>query len=483
MTSEEEEPPKQITSPKPKPTRMSEQTISKTITSPKPATATRTQQGWSLPSPKTETYADKVKMSKKPLDVKFNLTPLGFTTKYQRERQKKTEWIQRLSEQIDREKEDETIITWYTTKQVIKSTLLQVDMYITSTDMDNNKDRIKLITNKDQEAIDTIWEFAQNTTKKLNEKKKNWIQAFGPAIEKEFAIQTDDWPDFTRAWDKSLKDIGIRVPTQDLREHTPWNLDESVIDKPDLLDKLWNIVLQYAKPEEEATQQTASDTIAQNQTIEKSITNSQTPWGIIGILAALLILGLMFFRKKSNPGFPNSNNNYPNNNNFNMQNNQQNDANKPNNFQQKMQNMVGGNNNQTNKNNIDNNERMADGIENIYFLRQAKGVFLHIQSMNNPDNLTEIAKYLTPALYNEIKDEMANNLTIADFSVLNCSLVSSNIENNQLLASVEFNGMVSENPDEAPKPFNEIWNFIKPDIKNNKWLVAGIQQKETPPVK
>ncbi|MCE2705532.1 MAG: 39S ribosomal protein L45 [Proteobacteria bacterium] len=230
-------------------------------------------------------------------------------------------------------------------------------------------------------------------------------------------------------------------------------------------------------------QQTASDTIAQNQTIEKSITNSQTPWGIIGILAALLILGLMFFRKKSNPGFPNSNNNYPNNNNFNMQNNQQNDANKPNNFQQKMQNMVGGNNNQTNKNNIDNNERMADGIENIYFLRQAKGVFLHIQSMNNPDNLTEIAKYLTPALYNEIKDEMANNLTIADFSVLNCSLVSSNIENNQLLASVEFNGMVSENPDEAPKPFNEIWNFIKPDIKNNKWLVAGIQQKETPPVK
>ncbi len=173
-TSEEEEPPKQIASPQPKPTRMSEQIISKTITSPKPATATRTQQGWSLPSPKTETYADKVKMSKKPLDVKFNLTPLGFTTKYQRERQKKTEWIQRLSEQIDREKEDETIITWYTTKQVIKSTLLQVDMYITSTDMDNNKDRIKLITNKDQEAIDTIWEFAQNTTKKLNEKKKNW---------------------------------------------------------------------------------------------------------------------------------------------------------------------------------------------------------------------------------------------------------------------------------------------------------------------
>ncbi len=46
---------------------------------------------------------------------------------------------------------------------------MQIDMYITSTDMDNNKDRIKLITNDDQEAFNTIWQLAQNTTKKLND--------------------------------------------------------------------------------------------------------------------------------------------------------------------------------------------------------------------------------------------------------------------------------------------------------------------------
>ncbi len=61
--------------------------------------------------------------------------------------------------------------------------------------MDNNKDRIKLITNKDQEAIDTIWNLAQNTTAKLNEKKKIWIPALGQAMEREYDIKTEDWPD------------------------------------------------------------------------------------------------------------------------------------------------------------------------------------------------------------------------------------------------------------------------------------------------
>jgi len=68
-TTSEEEAPKQITLPKPKPTRMSEQTISKALTSPKAATdnkAKRTQQGWNVPSPTTETYTDKVKRPKKP---------------------------------------------------------------------------------------------------------------------------------------------------------------------------------------------------------------------------------------------------------------------------------------------------------------------------------------------------------------------------------------------------------------------------------
>jgi len=65
---------------------------------------------------------------------------------------------------MKREMDNEIPLTWNTTKNVIKGTLLQMDMYITTMDMDNNKDCIKSIATRDQEAINTIWNLAQNTT-------------------------------------------------------------------------------------------------------------------------------------------------------------------------------------------------------------------------------------------------------------------------------------------------------------------------------
>jgi predicted lipid-binding transport protein (Tim44 family) len=126
-------------------------------------------------------------------------------------------------------------------------------------------------------------------------------------------------------------------------------------------------------------------------------------------------------------------------------------------------------------------ERMPDGVETIYFLRQVKGMFLHIQSMNNAANIDEIAKYMTPDLYKEISNDIINNASIADFSSLDCCLINSETNDNQLVASVKFFGNVSEEPDQPAKPFTEIWNFIKPDITINRWLVAGIQQAEALP--
>jgi predicted lipid-binding transport protein (Tim44 family) len=222
--------------------------------------------------------------------------------------------------------------------------------------------------------------------------------------------------------------------------------------------------------------QTASGTVSQQaQTATTNNINnaaqneSKIPWGIISILVILLVIGLMFFRKKSRPEFQNSNGfNNNQNNSFNIPNIQKREASPQYNAQNNQDN--------ANQNNSFNDEKMPDGIEKMYFLRQAKGIFLHIQSMNNPENLSEIVKYLTPDLYNEIKEDIANNQTIADFPVLNCNLISANIENNQLVASVSFNGVVSESPDQPSQPFFEIWNFVKTDLNTNKWLVAGIQQ-------
>ena len=42
------------------------------------------------------------------------------------------------------------------------------------------------------------------------------------------------------------------------------------------------------------------------------------------------------------------------------------------------------------------------------------------------------------------------------------------------MASVEFNGMIREQPSAGPSPFREVWNMTKPK-EGGGWLVAGVQ--------
>lgn len=209
---------------------------------------------------------------------------------------------------------------------------------------------------------------------------------------------------------------------------------------------------------------------SENMQNSSSNLTGQFPWGLIMGLGLLFAFGLFIFRKKIAPGIPS---NVSNNNHF-MKNND-------NNIQSSsaISNNYNFNNTNAHINNTTENvvEKMPDGIETVYFLRQAKGMFLHIQSMNNAININEIEKYLTKDLYNEIKEKVAGNDFVADFPSLDCKLIECVTENGQLVASVRFLGMVSEEPNAPPVNFNEIWNFIKSANTNNKWLVAGITQE------
>ena len=223
--------------------------------------------------------------------------------------------------------------------------------------------------------------------------------------------------------------------------------------------------------------ETASGTAAAVQTAEAP---SNIPWGIIAILGALLVMGLMFFRKKTDPSLSGNNNS----------------LNSYNNSQQTKFNIPNINKNSTatgaaaatskwskfipNSGATEKAEeptKMPDGVEFVYFLRQVKGMFLHIQSMNNPDNANEVEKYMTAELFNDMKADITNNASIADFSDLDCQLLECEDKDGQLIASVKFFGMVSEEPEQPAHPFSEIWNFVKSAQTNNRWLVAGIQQE------
>jgi predicted lipid-binding transport protein (Tim44 family) len=45
----------------------------------------------------------------------------------------------------------------------------------------------------------------------------------------------------------------------------------------------------------------------------------------------------------------------------------------------------------------------------------------------------------------------------------------------EYMASVEFSGMIREEPSAGPSPFREVWNMTKPKDGSSGWLVAGVQ--------
>lgn len=120
--------------------------------------------------------------------------------------------------------------------------------------------------------------------------------------------------------------------------------------------------------------------------------------------------------------------------------------------------------------------RLPDGTETPHFLRQAKATFLHLQNLNSTESLEEVRKYMTPDLFNALREDIAANTEVADFPQLDCQLSEASMEGGRYIASVRFSGTVSEAVGASAEPFSEYWHYIKDDSTNGKWLVAGIQQ-------
>ncbi len=120
--------------------------------------------------------------------------------------------------------------------------------------------------------------------------------------------------------------------------------------------------------------------------------------------------------------------------------------------------------------------RLPDGTETPHFLRQAKATFMHLQSMNNPDNVEEVRKYLTPDMFEQLKADISTNSETAEFPQLDAEVIDAAQENGQIVASVRFSGMVSESVNAPTVPFAETWHYVKSDATGQKWVVAGIQQ-------
>ena len=119
-------------------------------------------------------------------------------------------------------------------------------------------------------------------------------------------------------------------------------------------------------------------------------------------------------------------------------------------------------------------------FEDEPFLREAKKHFLRLQDANDRGDINDIREYVTPEMYAEISlqiQERGGKANKTEVVTLNAEIADVVSDNDLVIASVRFSGMIREEAGAAAEPFSEIWHIQKSQSQPNaSWFVAGIQQ-------
>ena len=119
----------------------------------------------------------------------------------------------------------------------------------------------------------------------------------------------------------------------------------------------------------------------------------------------------------------------------------------------------------------------ADG-----FVTAAKRNFVTLQEAWDRSDIATLRSMMTDEMLGEIKSQLAEREGHAagqpnttEVVMLEAQLLGIEDLGGDYMASVEFSGMIREEPSAGPSPFREVWNMTKPKSGNSGWLVAGVQ--------
>jgi predicted lipid-binding transport protein (Tim44 family) len=116
------------------------------------------------------------------------------------------------------------------------------------------------------------------------------------------------------------------------------------------------------------------------------------------------------------------------------------------------------------------------------FVAAAKQNFIHLQDAWDRSDIPALKAMMTDTMLDEIKVQLAEREALAPGQVNKTEVVSLQAQllgieelENDFLASIEFTGLIREDPSAGPSPFREIWNMGRPKQGQMGWLVAGVQ--------
>ncbi|MCG2592058.1 Tim44-like domain-containing protein [Ramlibacter sp. XY19] len=114
------------------------------------------------------------------------------------------------------------------------------------------------------------------------------------------------------------------------------------------------------------------------------------------------------------------------------------------------------------------------GFDTEGFLAAAKRNFVTLQDAWDRADLKVLRGMMTDEMMREIEKQPATGGK-TEVVMLEAQLLGIEESPEDYLASVEFSGMIREDPSAGPSPFREVWNMVKPRNGSAGWLVAGVQ--------
>jgi predicted lipid-binding transport protein (Tim44 family) len=121
------------------------------------------------------------------------------------------------------------------------------------------------------------------------------------------------------------------------------------------------------------------------------------------------------------------------------------------------------------------------GFDTEGFISAAKANFITLQSAWDKADISSLRAMMTDSMLTEIRTQLSEREAHTgakpnQTEVLSIDAHLLGIEElaDEYMASVEFTGMIREEPGASPSPFREVWNMTKPK-SGGGWLVAGVQ--------
>ncbi|WP_041675666.1 Tim44 domain-containing protein [Ramlibacter tataouinensis] len=122
------------------------------------------------------------------------------------------------------------------------------------------------------------------------------------------------------------------------------------------------------------------------------------------------------------------------------------------------------------------------GFDTAGFVTAAKQNFVTLQDAWDRSDLQALRSMMTDEMLGEIRAQLAERESHrpgqpnkTDVVMLEAQLLGIEDLGDDYMASVEFSGMIREEPSAGPSPFREVWNMTKPKNGSTGWLVAGVQ--------